>query len=146
VEFVTVTTAKPRVSLSGTVIGLRSAQKENMPMPLVKRALALAAILLIALAIPTFAQDGGGGARPQQPAATVASGELVKVDTSAKTITIKTESDPEMVFSYTDATKVTGTKEVAGLATMTGSSLTIRYTKMGEKNVATEIAVQPKKS
>jgi hypothetical protein len=51
-----------------------------------------------------------------------------------------------MLFSYTDATKVTGTKEVAGLATMTGSSLTIRYTKMGEKNVATEIAVQPKKS
>jgi hypothetical protein len=135
------------VSLSGTVIGLRSAQKENMPMPLVKRALALAAILLIALAIPILAQDGGGGARPQQPAATVASGELVKVDTSAKTITIKTESDPEMLFSYTDATKVTGAdKGVAGLATMTGSSLTIRYTKKGQDNVATEIQVQPKKS
>jgi Cu/Ag efflux protein CusF len=133
------------VSLSGTVIGQRSAQKESMPMPLVKRALALTVVLLIALAIPIFAQDSGG-ARQQQPAASVASGELEKVDTSAKTITIKTESDPEMLFSYTDATKVTGTKEVAGLATMTGSSLTIRYTKMGEKNVATEIAVQPKKS
>jgi Cu/Ag efflux protein CusF len=116
-------------------------------MPHAKRALiALAAILVIAGAIPTFAQDAGGARPQQQPAASVASGELVKVDTSAKTITIKTESDPEMVFSYTDATKVTGTKEVAGLATMTGSSLAIRYTKMGEKNVATEIAVQPKKS
>jgi hypothetical protein len=145
VEFVTATTAKPRVSLFGTVIGQRSAQKESMPMPFVKCALALAAVLLIALAVPTFAQDGG--ARPQQPAASVASGELVKIDTSAKTIVLKTESNPEMQFSYTDATKVTGAdKGVAGLATMTGSSLTIRYTKKGEDNVATEIAVQPKKS
>jgi hypothetical protein len=52
-------------------------------MPLVKHALiALTAILLIAGAIPTFAQDAGGGR--QQPAASVASGELVKIDTSAK--------------------------------------------------------------
>ncbi len=115
-------------------------------MPLVKRALALPAVLLIALAIPTFAQDSGG-ARPQQQAASVASGELVKIDTSAKTIVLKTESDPQMQFSYTDATKVTGAKEgVAGLATMTGSSLTVRYTKKGQDNVATEIEVQPKKS
>ena len=116
-------------------------------MPLVKRALiALAAIVLIAGAIPIYAQDSGG-ARQQQPAASVASGELVKIDTSAKTIVVKTESEPEMQFTYTDATKVTGAeKGVAGLATMTGSSLTIHYTKKGQENVATEIAVQPKKS
>jgi uncharacterized protein YdbL (DUF1318 family) len=121
-------------------------QKGEYAMPLVKRALiALAAILLIA-GTTAFAQDAGG-ARQQQPAASVASGELVKIDTSAKTIVIKTESDPQMQFSYTDATKITGAdKGVAGLATMTGSSLTIRYTKKGEDNVATEIAVQPKKS
>ena len=115
-------------------------------MPLVKHALiALTAILLIAGAIPTFAQDAGGGR--QQPAASVASGELVKIDTSAKTIVIKTESEPQMQFSYTDATKITGAeKGVAGLATMTGSSLTIRYTKKGQDNVATEIEVQSKKS
>jgi len=115
-------------------------------MPLVKHALiALAAILLIAGAIPTFAQDSGGAR--QQPAASVASGELVKIDTSAKTIVIKTESEPQMQFSYTDATKITGAeKGVAGLATMTGSALTIHYTKKGQDNVATEIEVQPKKS
>ena len=115
-------------------------------MPLVKHVLiALTAILLIAGATPTFAQDAGGAR--QQPAASVASGELVKIDTSAKMIVIKTESNPEMQFSYTDATKITGAdKGVAGLATMTGSSLTIRYTKKGEDNIATEIAVQPKKS
>jgi len=117
-------------------------------MSFVKRALiALAAILLIAGTVPTYAQDAGGGARQQQPAASVATGELVKIDTSAKTIVIKTESEPEMQFSYTDATKVTGAdKGVAGLATMTGSSLTIHYTKKGQDNVATEIQVQPKKS
>jgi len=117
-------------------------------MSFVKRALiALAAILLIAGTVPTYAQDSGGGARQQQPAASVATGELVKIDTSAKTIVIKTESEPEMQFSYTDATKVTGAdKGVAGLATMTGSSLTIHYTKKGQDNVATEIQVQPKKS
>ena len=116
-------------------------------MPHVKRALiALAAILLIAGAIPTFAQDPGG-ARAQQPAASVATGELVKIDSTAKTIVIKTESEPEMQFSYTEATRVTGAdKGVAGLATMTGSSLTIHYTKKGQDNVATEIEVQPKKS
>jgi len=60
---------------------------------------------------------------------------------------IKTEADPQMQFSYTDATKITGAdKGVAGLATMTGSALTIHYTKKGQDNVATEIEVQPKKS
>ena len=115
-------------------------------MPLVKRALiALVAILLIAGATSTFAQDAGGAR--QQPAASVASGELVKIDTSAKMIVIKTESDPQMQFSYTDATKVTGAeKGVAGLATMTGSSVTVHYTKKGQDNVATEIEVQSKKS
>jgi hypothetical protein len=115
-------------------------------MPLVTRALiAVSAILLIAGAIPTFAQDAGGGR--QQPAASVATGELVKIDTSAKMIVIKTETEPQMQFSYTDATKVTGAeKGVAGLATMTGSSVTVRYTKKGQDNVATEIEVQQKKS
>jgi hypothetical protein len=111
----------------------------------VKRAvIAVAAVLLIAGAIPTFAQDAGGAR--QQPAPSVATGELVKIDTSAKTIVVKTESDPMMSFSYTDATKVTGAdKGVAGLATMTGSSLTVHYNKRGQNNVATEIEVQPKK-
>jgi hypothetical protein len=118
-----------------------------MPMTVVKRAvIAVAAVLLIAGAIPTFAQDAGGGGARQQAPPSVATGELVKIDTSAKTIVVKTESDPMMSFSYTDATKVTGAdKGVAGLATMTGSSLTVHYNKRGQNNVATEIEVQPKK-
>jgi len=114
-----------------------------------KRALiALAVIVFVAGAVPILAQEaGGGGARQQQQAASVATGELVKIDTSAKTIAIKTASEPEMLFSYTDATKVTGAdKDIAGLATMTGSSVTIHFTKRGQTNVATEIEVQAKKS
>src|SRR5262245_8997642 len=119
-----------------------------MPMSFTKSAfVVLATVLLIAGALPTFAQDAGGGGRAQQAPPSVASGELVKIDTAAKTIVIKTESDPQMQFSYTDATKVTGAdKGVAGLATMTGSSLTVHFTKRGQTNVATEIEVQPKKS
>jgi len=111
-----------------------------------KRALiVLAAVLLVA--VPILAQDAGGGRGQQPPAASVASGELVKIDTSAKTITIKTASEPEMLFSYSDTTKVTGSdKDVAGLATMTGTMVTIHFTKRGQNNVATEIEVQAKKS
>jgi hypothetical protein len=110
-----------------------------------KRALiVLAAVLLVA--VPILAQEAGGG-RAQQPAASVASGELVKIDTSAKTIAIKTASEPNMLFSYSDDTKVTGAgKDVAGLATMTGTMVTIHFTKRGQTNVATEIEVQAKKS
>jgi len=114
-------------------------------MPLAKHALIALTVILLIAGATTFAQDAGGGR--QQPAASVASGELVKIDTSAKTIVIKTDSEPQMQFSYTDATKITGAdKGVAGLATMTGSSLTIHYTKKGQDNVATEIEVQAKKS
>ena len=113
----------------------------------IKRALiVLTAVLFVAGAVPILAQEGGG-ARPQQQAASVASGELVKIDTAAKTITVKTESEPQMLFSYTDDTKVTGAdKGVAGLATMTGSMVTVHFTKRGQTNVATEIEVQAKKS
>jgi len=114
----------------------------------IKRALiVLTAVLFVAGAVPILAQEAGGGARPQQQAASVASGELVKIDTAAKTITVKTESEPQMLFSYTDDTKVTGAdKGVAGLATMTGSAVTVHFTKRGQANVATAIDVQAKKS
>jgi hypothetical protein len=129
------------------VIGNRPPLKGEHLMPAIKRALVvLAAVLLTAVAIPSFAQESGGG-RAQQQAANVANGELVKIDTSAKTIVIKTASDPQMQFSYTEDTRVTGSdKDVAGLATMTGTSVTVHFTKKGQANVATEIEIQPKKS
>ena len=129
----------------------------------------LAALLLVVGAIPTLAQEPD--ARPQQPpttaappspaaaqpraqepapAALIAKGELVKVDDATKMLTIKADAKAEpntpIQFTYTDATKVTGAeKAVAGLATMTGASVTVHYMKKGQANVATQIDVQADK-
>lgn len=76
------------------------------------------------------------------PAQATATGELLDVDAKANTLTIKTEN-AEMTFSYDDKTKVTGAqKGVAGLATMTGSKVTIQYKKDGQTNLATSIEIR----
>ena len=51
-----------------------------------------------------------------------------------------------MKFSYTDDTEVTGAKEegVAGLATSSGSRVTIDFTEEGDSNLATKITVEAK--
>jgi Cu/Ag efflux protein CusF len=70
-------------------------------------------------------------------------GTLDKVDVDAKTITIKKEDNSTMVFSFTEETKIIGAEEgVAGLATMNGAQVTVRYTVEGQSNVATEVEVR----
>ena len=54
--------------------------------------------------------------------------KLTKVDTAAKTISIKTEQGGEMKFTYTDATKVVGADGVAGLATTSGAKVIVPST------------------
>jgi len=100
--------------------------------------IALAAIALFAGVVPALAQDAAQ--------ATTAQGQLVRVDTKANTIDIKTTAGADMQFHYTAETKVTGASEgVSGLATMTGADVTVQYTKQGTENVATAISVSPKK-
>lgn len=71
-----------------------------------------------------------------------ASGELVKVDTEAKTISIKGADGAEQLFSYNDQTEVTGGREgVAGLATKAGSQVTIEYKSDAGAKMATKIKV-----
>jgi hypothetical protein len=82
-----------------------------------------------------------------EPQLMTTQGQLVKVDAAAKTITIKTLAEPELKFSYSDATKVVGAGEsVAGLATLSGTDITVKYMKRGSENVATEINVQKPKA
>jgi hypothetical protein len=84
---------------------------------------------------------------PAQPAQNVATaqGELTDVNAKASTLTVKTAAS-EMTFRYDDQTKVTGAqKVVAGLATMTGSQVTVQYRKDGQTNIATSIDVQARK-
>ena len=87
--------------------------------------------------MPVLAQEQA------KEAATVAQGQLLRVDVNAKTLAIRSSDGNQMQFRYTEQTKVVGgDKSVAGLATMAGSPVTIRYTKQGADNVATEIEVQ----
>jgi hypothetical protein len=115
-----------------------------------------------ALAIPVMAQQPPAGGAPQQPpsaqqpppsqqppsaqqppAAQQASGELVRVDTNAKTLSIKTSSGSDMVFTYSDATKVTGGEQnVAGLATKSGSKVTVHFTMKGQDRIASQIDIE----
>ena len=81
-------------------------------------------------------------APPAQAQIQTAQGELLDVDGKASTLTIKTQTG-EMTFRYNEETKVTGAqKGVSGLATMTGSQVTVQFRKDGPINVATSIDVR----
>jgi len=80
---------------------------------------------------------------PQKP--NPVSGELVKVDPVAKTLSIKTAGGADMLFTYNDQTAVNGgDKTLAGLATMSGSPVTVTYRAEGANNIATDIEVRQK--
>jgi len=116
------------------------------------------------VAAPAFAQQPSPSPSPNPPSPTaapapmaqepkaaraeVASGELVKVDVDAKTISIKGADGAETVFSYNDRTDVGGGARdgVAGLATKAGTQVTVHFTSdMGTKT-ATKIEVKGDKA
>ena len=81
-------------------------------------------------------------AEPKADKALTAKGELVKVDADAKTITIKGADGVETEFAYSAATEVPGGRDgVAGLATKSGSKVTVHFTSDMGKKTATKIEV-----
>jgi Cu/Ag efflux protein CusF len=81
-------------------------------------------------------------AEPKADKAMTAKGELVKVDADAKTITIKGADGVETEFAYTATTEVKGGSDgVAGLATKSGSKVTVHFTSDMGKKTATKIEV-----
>jgi hypothetical protein len=104
---------------------------------------ALAFVSMVAVPLAVNAQQAAPPA--QAPAAASASGELVSVDVSAKTLVLKPASGANMTFSFNDDTKITGASNPAGLATMEGSQATVKYTTKDRVQTATEIAIAPKK-
>ena len=82
-------------------------------------------------------RGGGGQAPPAAPGggaaqAKTATGQLAKVDVDAKEITIKGADNKDMVFTYTDATQMTGVE--GGAQGLTGKSgATLRVTYHGER-------------
>ncbi len=92
-----------------------------------KRAgMALSAFALVAfMAAPALAQQA---AQPKEKAAASSiEGELVNVDTDAKTLVVKPADGNEIEFKYNDKTEVSGaTQGVAGVRRSTVRSSTIR--------------------
>ncbi|MEO5820989.1 MAG: hypothetical protein ABIT71_10810 [Vicinamibacteraceae bacterium] len=66
----------------------------------------------------------------------------MKVDAVAKTLSIKGADGVETEFAYSDATEVAGGRDgVAGLATKSGSKVTVHFTSDMGKKTATKIEV-----
>ena len=110
--------------------------------------LVVAFISLVSIA-PVWAGQAPVPREPEQTRATEptpVSGELIALDDKAKTLIIKTESGNEIKFSYTDTTEIVGAdKGAAGLATMSGTPVTVHYSVHGTANTATKIEVTAKK-
>lgn len=111
-------------------------------------------VLILAATVSTTAvvaqQPSPEGGQPQQkdkeppPAPLV--GELVTVDTNARTFAIKTSAEGEVKFSYSEKTEIIGSeKGVSGLAANPGTEVTVHYDSHGTARVATRIEVRPKK-
>jgi hypothetical protein len=86
---------------------------------------------------------------PAQPApkvdatATVARGELVKVDAEGKKITVRGADGVETEFAYNDATEIAGGRDgAAGLATTSGSKVVVAYTSDNGVKTATKIEIE----
>jgi hypothetical protein len=109
------------------------------------RVAAIVLSVLVLAGVPLLAQqpERPPAANPAGPSLT---GDLIKVDSTAKTITVKAADGAETVFAYNDATTVTGAKDVAGLATMTNQKVTVNYTENAatKAKLASKITVAPR--
>ena len=110
----------------------------------------IAAAMIVVLsftAAPAFAQKPSPEVEQQRKDTppTPMTGELVSVDESAKTFAIKTASEGEVKFSYSEKTVIAGAEKiVSGLAGV-GTEVTVTYDLHGTAKVATRIEVRPKK-
>ncbi len=111
-------------------------------------------VLIATLGIVSLAQAGqqpapaapAQGQAPSQTPVRTYEGELSKVDSTAKTITLKGSDSKEMTFAYDTTTEVTGVDGGAqGLGGKTGSSLKVSYRDERGTNRASKIEVQAKK-
>ncbi len=102
---------------------------------MLKRLVGLLVVAAVAAcAVPSFAQEQN-----------VAQGHLLRLDTNAKKVVIRTDSGSQMQFEYTDQTEVSGADEsVAGLGTQTGTQVSIRYEKQETRLLAVRIDVHPR--
>jgi NADH dehydrogenase FAD-containing subunit len=97
------------------------------------------AVMLLVLPLASYGQDKTTPPSQAQAGEKTFQGQLTKVDTNAKRITVK-GTDSDMTFDYNDATQVTGTeKNIQGLAGKSGTDLKVTYRDAGGKHMATRI-------
>ena len=124
--------------------------------------LAVAGAMAVVLAMPASVSAQNPPPAPQtqaQPAPTSqerapqqlrspVEGDIVAVDSTLKTITIKPLTGADLVFSYTDKTEISGAqKDAAGLATVKEGRVTVHFTEDAstKAKMATRIIVAPAK-
>ena len=99
----------------------------------------LAAAILVSVPA-AYSQATPPGERGAAAAEKTLSGQLTKVDTTAKLISVKGPDEKEMIFSYTDDTQVISPeKTVQGLSGKAGAQLRISYREERGTNMATKI-------
>lgn len=83
---------------------------------------------------------------PETRRAATLEGELVKVDTTARLLTIKTREGKTEQVRYTDDTRVIGAQTaLAGLANHDGTRVTVKFAGTSAARVAAEITVEKSK-
>jgi hypothetical protein len=112
----------------------------------------IAAVAIVALCItaaPSTAhqrpKSPEGGQQQKETPPTPLVGEVLAVDDKARTFSIKTATEGEVKFSYTDKTVIEGAEKGAQGLIATGSEATVTYDSHGTARVATRIVVRPKK-
>ena len=110
----------------------------------------------VSLGATAYAQQPNGGkATPDQsasqdrkgdPEPASITGELTRVMPDQKAFSVKAASGAEMLFRYNDQTVITGAESnAAGLATSSGSQVTVSYKNDSAGNMATRVEVHPKR-
>jgi hypothetical protein len=120
-------------------------------------AIAMALLVTVSLTAAPLLQGPERGAPGQAPPAgqapergggqaQTATGQLAKVDTNTKEITIKGSDNKDMVITWNDQTQITGVDGGAqGLSGKTGATLKVTYQSRGGGNLASRIEVQEAK-
>jgi hypothetical protein len=108
--------------------------------------MALAAGLFIGSAAPIGSAQDPDQSRGKREEPASVTGELTRVNTTSMTFSVKSASGAEMLFKYDERTIVTGAEtNPAGLATASGSTVTVTYRNDSAGNIAAKIEVHGKR-
>ena len=112
-----------------------------------KAAIAFLPLAVLLMATPAVEAQQQAPAQDQQaPRVESVEGDLTKVDSDKKMITVKSADGAEHQFTYNDDTAITGAQEGAqGLAGAEGTKVRVFFTTSNESHTATRIEVQAKK-